>query len=47
MLDGEAEVITGGRFPAVAADGMIIMPAGISHAVSAGGLFKMTLILAK
>jgi quercetin dioxygenase-like cupin family protein len=47
VLDGEAEVIIGGRAHAVAAGEMIIMPAGIPHAVSAAGPFKMMLIMLK
>ncbi len=45
ILDGEAELIIGGQ-PVRARDGqMVIMPAGIPHAVKAPARFKMLLTM--
>jgi len=48
VLDGMAEVMIGGQVQTVAAGEMIIMPAGIPHAVKAhAGPFKMLLVMLK
>jgi quercetin dioxygenase-like cupin family protein len=46
-LDGEAEIFIAGEPNRVAMGDMIIMPAGIPHAVKAGGRFKMLLVMIK
>ncbi len=46
-LDGEAEIFIAGEPNRVATGDMIIMPAGIPHAVKAGGRFKMLLVMIK
>ncbi len=46
-LDGEAEVFIAGEPNRVATGDMIIMPAGIPHALKATRKFKMLLILIK
>jgi len=45
VLDGEAEVVIGGKPNQVKAGEMILMPANIPHAVNAVAKFKMMLIL--
>lgn len=46
VLDGEAEITVGGKPRRVKAGQMILMPAGVPHAVKAVERFKMTLFLA-
>jgi quercetin dioxygenase-like cupin family protein len=46
-LDGEAEVFIAGEPNRIAAGDMIIMPAGIPHAVKAADEFKMLLVMIK
>ncbi len=46
-LDGEAEIFIGGEPNRVAAGDMIIMPAGVPHALKAAGNFKMLLVMIK
>ncbi len=46
-LDGEAEIFIAGEPNRVAAGDMIIMPAGIPHALKAAGNFKMLLVMIK
>lgn len=46
-LDGEAEVFIAGEPNRVAKGDMIIMPAGIPHALKAAGNFKMLLVMIK
>ncbi|HOI45673.1 MAG TPA: cupin domain-containing protein [Candidatus Aminicenantes bacterium] len=46
-LDGEAEIRIGGRSNRVKSGEMIIMPAGIPHALKALRKFKMLLIMIK
>lgn len=45
ILDGQAEVLIGGKPHRVAAGQMIIMPAHVPHAVKAHEKFKMLLIM--
>lgn len=45
ILDGKAEIVIGGEPKAVEAGEMIIMPAGIPHALNAVERFKMLLIM--
>jgi quercetin dioxygenase-like cupin family protein len=45
IIDGKAEIIIGGKPQTVAAGEMIIMPAGISHALNAIERFRMLLIM--
>ena len=45
ILDGEAEVAIGGEPLRLAAGDMVIMPANVSHALSALQRFKMMLIM--
>lgn len=47
VLDGEAEIKVGGVAHRVKAGQMILMPAGVPHAVLAVARFKMTLFLAR
>jgi quercetin dioxygenase-like cupin family protein len=47
VLDGEAEVILSGQAQTVAVGEMIILPAGIPHAVKAHRPFKMLLVMLK
>lgn len=47
VLDGEAEIKLGGVAHRVKAGQMILMPAGVPHAVMAVERFKMTLFLAR
>ncbi len=47
ILDGEAEIIIGGKSFFLIADNTIIMPAGISHALKATEAFKMLLVMVK
>lgn len=46
-LDGEAEILIGGKANRVKSGEMIIMPAGIPHALKAVRKFKMLLIMIK
>lgn len=46
-LDGEAEIFIAGEPNRVATGDMIIMPAGIPHAIKAAGTFKMLLVMIK
>ena len=46
-LDGEADVKVGGKVNRVKPGEMIIMPAGIPHALEAVGRFKMLLVMVK
>ena len=46
-LDGEAEVFIAGEPNRVTKGNMIIMPAGIPHALKAEGNFKMLLVMIK
>jgi len=45
ILDGKAEIVIGGKPKAVTAGEMMIMPAGIPHALNAVERFKMLLIM--
>ena len=45
VLDGEAEITIDGRPQSVSAGEMLIMPAGIAHALSAKTPFKMLLVM--
>lgn len=45
VIEGEAEVIVGGRPARVAAGQLIRLPANVPHAVRAQGAFKMLLIM--
>ena len=47
ILDGEAEIIIGGKKFAPRAGEMIIMPANIPHALNAVKKFKMLLVMIK
>ena len=47
ILDGEAEVTIGGKVHWVTAGHVIVMPAGVSHAVRALTPFKMLLTVVK
>ncbi|TBR21661.1 cupin domain-containing protein [bacterium] len=47
VLDGEAEIKVGGVEHRVKAGQMILMPAGVPHALKAVERFKMTLFLAR
>lgn len=46
-LDGEAEIFIAGEPNRVQTGDMIIMPAGIPHALKAAGNFKMLLVMIK
>jgi quercetin dioxygenase-like cupin family protein len=46
-LDGEAEIFIAGEPNRVVKGNMIIMPAGIPHALKAAGNFKMLLVMIK
>jgi quercetin dioxygenase-like cupin family protein len=46
-LDGEAEVVIGGRVNRVKPGEMIIMPAGVPHGLKAVTRFKMLLVMIK
>jgi len=46
-LDGEAEIFIAGEPNRVATGDMIILPAGIPHALKAAGNFKMLLVMIK
>ena len=46
-LDGEAEIFIAGEPNRIAMGDMIIMPAGIPHALKAAGNFKMLLVMIK
>jgi quercetin dioxygenase-like cupin family protein len=46
-LDGEADITIGGKVNRVKPGEMIIMPAGIPHALSAVTRFKMLLVMIK
>jgi quercetin dioxygenase-like cupin family protein len=45
VLEGEAELTIGGEALPARAGEMVLMPAGIPHAVRAGSRFKMLLIM--
>lgn len=45
VLDGEAELVIGGRGVAVKSGDTVLMPAGIPHAVQATKRFKMLLTM--
>jgi quercetin dioxygenase-like cupin family protein len=45
VLDGEAQIIIGGKLHSVSAGEIILMPGGISHEVKAVKRFKMLLTL--
>ena len=45
ILDGEAQITIGGETQTVAAGEMLVMPAGVAHAMHAERRFKMLLIL--
>lgn len=47
VLDGEAEITVGGRPHSVRAGQILLMPAGIPHALRAVSRFKMVLIMQK
>ena len=47
VLDGNAKITIGGKEYSVAAGEMVIMPAGIPHALHADEKFKMLLIMIK
>ena len=44
-LDGEAELVIGGRSVAVHAGEMALMPADVPHAVKSSARFKMMLVM--
>jgi len=46
-LEGEADVVIGGKAHRVRAGEMIIMPAGVPHALTAVTRFKMLLVMIK
>jgi len=46
-LDGEADIVIGGRVNRVKPGEMIIMPAGVPHALKAVTRFKMLLVMIK
>jgi quercetin dioxygenase-like cupin family protein len=46
-LDGEADIVIGGRANRVRPGEMIIMPAGVPHALGAVTRFKMLLVMIK
>jgi quercetin dioxygenase-like cupin family protein len=46
-LDGQADVLIGGRVNRVEPGEMIIMPAGVPHALKAVTRFKMLLVMIK
>jgi quercetin dioxygenase-like cupin family protein len=45
IIDGEAELVIGGKSVAAKEGEMVVMPAGIPHAVNAKSRFKMLLIM--
>lgn len=45
VLDGEAELVIGGKSVAAVAGQMVLMPADVPHAVNAPGRFKMLLVM--
>jgi quercetin dioxygenase-like cupin family protein len=45
VLEGEAEVVIGGEPLSVEAGKMVIMPAGVPHALNAVKRFKMMLVM--
>ena len=45
ILDGEAQITIGGETQTVAAGEMLVMPAGVAHALHAERHFKMLLIM--
>ena len=45
ILDGEAEILLGGTPHIVKAGEMLIMPAGVPHALNAKQRFKMLLTM--
>lgn len=45
VLDGEAELVIGGKTVKARAGELVIMPAGVPHAVNAKRRFKMLLIM--
>jgi quercetin dioxygenase-like cupin family protein len=46
-LDGQADIVIGGRANRVKTGEMIIMPAGVPHALAAVTRFKMLLVMIK
>jgi quercetin dioxygenase-like cupin family protein len=46
-LDGRAEIKIGGKTNPIGPGEMIIMPAGIPHALKAASRFKMLLVMIK
>ncbi|MFV0346212.1 MAG: cupin domain-containing protein [Bacteroidales bacterium] len=47
VIDGEAEVVIGGKSNIVGTDSAILMPANIPHALKANKRFKMILTMIK
>ncbi len=45
VLDGHAELVIGGKSVTAFAGQVVLMPAGVPHAVSASGRFKMLLVM--
>jgi len=45
VLDGDAELVIGGKTMVAAAGETVLMPADIPHAVNAPGRFKMLLVM--
>ena len=45
IVDGEAEITSGGETQTVAAGEMLVMPANIPHALHAAQRFKMLLVM--
>lgn len=46
-LDGEADIVIGGKVNRVKPGEMVIMPAGVPHALKAATRFKMLLVMVK
>jgi quercetin dioxygenase-like cupin family protein len=47
VLDGDAELVIGGKTVMAAAGQAVLMPANIPHAVNAPGRFKMLLVMVR
>jgi len=47
VLDGDAELVIGGKTVVAAAGQAVMMPANIPHAVNAPGRFKMLLVMVR
>ena len=45
IIDGEAELVIGGKVVRAAAGDMVLMPANVPHAVRAAERFKMLLVM--